>query len=139
MPGVSTRRPITGFIGDGMVHTGDRSTFDHGAGRGGGEPVFVSRPDPTAEDAGWLITLVHDATNDGTELVIIDAQDFDRGYVATDAPLSRPGQVCPAKIPTQPTTSTDASDRWSARIDRRPSRLSPAFEKTPWALFRDIT
>ena len=32
-------------------------SFDHGAGRNGGEPVFVARPDSSAEDDGWLITL----------------------------------------------------------------------------------
>ncbi|MEX0848431.1 MAG: carotenoid oxygenase family protein [Ilumatobacteraceae bacterium] len=64
------------------MHTGARTTFDHGAGRSGGEPVFVGRPDATAEDDGWLITLVHDATTDGAELVVLDAQDLDRGYVA---------------------------------------------------------
>jgi carotenoid cleavage dioxygenase len=64
------------------MRTGQKWTFDHGAGRNGGEPVFVSRPDSSAEDDGWLITLVHDTTNDSAELVVIDAQDFDRGYVA---------------------------------------------------------
>ena len=62
--------------------TGGCETFDHGQGRSGGEPVFVSRPDPTAEDDGWLVTFVHDATTDGAELAILDAQDFGRGYVA---------------------------------------------------------
>ncbi len=62
--------------------TGQKWIFDHGAGRNGGEPVFVSRPDSSAEDDGWLVTLVHDTTDDSAELVVIDAQDFDRGYVA---------------------------------------------------------
>jgi 8'-apo-carotenoid 13,14-cleaving dioxygenase len=64
------------------LQTGERSTFDHGAGRAGGEPVFVSRPDSSAEDDGWLITLVHDNNDASAELVVLDAQDFDRGYVA---------------------------------------------------------
>jgi carotenoid cleavage dioxygenase len=64
------------------LQTGQRSAFDHGTGRSGGEPVFVARPDSVEEDDGWLITFVHDANTDGAELVIIDAQDFDRGYVA---------------------------------------------------------
>jgi carotenoid cleavage dioxygenase len=64
------------------LHTGARTQFDHGPGRSGGEPVFVSRPDATAEDDGWLITFVHDATDGGAELAVIDAQDFGRGYVA---------------------------------------------------------
>jgi carotenoid cleavage dioxygenase len=62
--------------------TGERWTFDHGAGRSGGEPVFVSRPDSQAEDDGWLVTMVHDLNDDRTELAVLDAQDFDRGYVA---------------------------------------------------------
>lgn len=62
--------------------TGARSMFDHGPGRAAGEPVFVGRQGGTAEDDGWLVTFVHDGTNDSAEFVVIDAQDFDRGYVA---------------------------------------------------------
>jgi len=62
--------------------TGERTTFDHGPGRGAGEPVFVSRPSPTAEDDGWLVTFVHDDNDASTELVVMDAQDLARGYVA---------------------------------------------------------
>ena len=67
------------------LHTGIRSVFEHGPGRGAGEPVFVSRPDATSEDDGWLLMYVHDQ-NPGaaaaTELVVLDAQDFARGAVA---------------------------------------------------------
>jgi 8'-apo-carotenoid 13,14-cleaving dioxygenase len=65
--------------------TGQRSTFDHGPGRAGGEPVFIGRAgsDPqTEEDDGWLVTYVHDLAAGTAEFVVIDAQDFDRGYVA---------------------------------------------------------
>ncbi|MBI5088359.1 MAG: carotenoid oxygenase family protein [Actinobacteria bacterium] len=64
------------------LQTGERQVFDHGAGRSGGEPLFVSRPGSTAEDDGWLVTLVHDLNDDKAELVVLDAQDFARGYVA---------------------------------------------------------
>jgi carotenoid cleavage dioxygenase len=64
------------------MHTGARAEFHHGPGRGAGEPVFVSRPDPTAEDDGWLITFVHDVPAGTAELVVLDAQDFSRGEVA---------------------------------------------------------
>jgi 8'-apo-carotenoid 13,14-cleaving dioxygenase len=64
------------------MHTGQRSTFDHGRGRGGGEPVFVGRQGSVDEDDGWLITFVHDIPNDSAELVVLDAQDFNRGEVA---------------------------------------------------------
>ncbi len=62
--------------------TGAREVFDHGVGRAAGEPVFVGRPGSADEDDGWLVTLVHDLTNDGAELAVLDAQDFGRGYVA---------------------------------------------------------
>lgn len=62
------------------LHTGERTEFDHGPGRAGGEPVFVPRADSADEDDGWLVMLVHEAA--GAELAIVDAQDFARGYVA---------------------------------------------------------
>lgn len=62
--------------------TGERTVFDHGAGRAAGEPVFVARPGSTDEDDGWLVTFVHDGNTDSAEFVVLDARDFDRGYVA---------------------------------------------------------
>ncbi len=63
--------------------TGARQSFDHGPGRLAGEPVFVARTDGDgAEDAGWLLLLVHDWDRRPTELVVLDAQDLDRGAVA---------------------------------------------------------
>lgn len=64
------------------MHTGQRSTFDHGPGRSAGEPVFVGRQGSVEEDDGWLITFVHDIPNDAAELVVLDAQDFSRPEVA---------------------------------------------------------
>ena len=64
------------------LHTGERSVFDHGPGRSGGEPVFVGRQGATAEDDGWLVTFVHDVPKGTAELVILDAQDFSRPAVA---------------------------------------------------------
>ena len=62
--------------------TGTRIVFDHGPGRAAGEPVFVARPDTVDEDDGWLLTFVHDGNDGSAEFVVIDAQDFERGYVA---------------------------------------------------------
>ncbi|MBI4933380.1 MAG: carotenoid oxygenase family protein [Actinobacteria bacterium] len=64
------------------LSSGERTVLNHGPGRGGGEPVFVARPDSSAEDDGWIITFVHDVPSSSAELVIIDAQDFARGPVA---------------------------------------------------------
>lgn len=68
------------------LETGERSLFDHGPGRAAGEPVFIARRDDGSpsddEDDGWLMTFVHDLNTESAELVVLDAQDFDRGYVA---------------------------------------------------------
>ena len=44
--------------------------------------VFVGKENSDAEDAGYLMTFLCDLTNASTEFVVMDAQDFDRGYVA---------------------------------------------------------
>jgi carotenoid cleavage dioxygenase-like enzyme len=62
--------------------TGQRSVFDHGPGRAADEPVFVGRQGSTAEDDGWPVTFIHDGNDDSAAFVVIDAQDFERGYVA---------------------------------------------------------
>jgi 8'-apo-carotenoid 13,14-cleaving dioxygenase len=49
---------------------------DFGAGRHPGEFVFVPRTSEGAEDDGWLIGLVVDRNTETTELVIINADDF---------------------------------------------------------------
>jgi carotenoid cleavage dioxygenase len=64
------------------LHTGQRSEFDHGRGRVAGEPVFVAREGSVVEDDGWLMTFVHDIGAGTAEFVVVDAQDFPRGYVA---------------------------------------------------------
>jgi carotenoid cleavage dioxygenase len=65
--------------------TGERVALSHGPGRGAGEPVFVSRPDASAEDDGWLLMFVHDqqpGAASPAELVVLDAQEMSRGPVA---------------------------------------------------------
>jgi carotenoid cleavage dioxygenase len=58
------------------VTTGKVIEHAFGSGRGGAEPVFVPREGSTAEDDGWIMCLVHDVTNNGAELHVIDATDF---------------------------------------------------------------
>lgn len=45
------------------------------------EPVFV--PGGDGEDDGWVLSVVYDATRDGSDLVVLDASDF------TAAPVAR--------------------------------------------------
>lgn len=72
------------------LEAGTSQEFDHGPGRGAGEPVFVSRSGAEAEDDGWILTVVHDQTRDGSDLVILDAGDLTEPEVAR---IQLPGRV----------------------------------------------
>jgi len=61
---------------------GTSVAHDHGPGRGAGEPVFVSRGGSTAEDDGWIMTVVHDETTNRSDVVILDATDIGGSEVA---------------------------------------------------------
>lgn len=47
-----------------------------------GEPIFVPRTDAKQEDDGWVLALVYDATHHRSDLVILDARDFNQGAIA---------------------------------------------------------
>lgn len=55
---------------------GTSVTFDHGPTRQSGEAVFVSREGGTSEDDGWIMTVVYDAADDRSDVVILDALHF---------------------------------------------------------------
>lgn len=75
-----------GELGDGFLkydlEAGRSERHAHGAGRSGGEGVFVPRPDGKAEDDGWLMTFVHDQGTGVSELVVVDTQRFGEAPVA---------------------------------------------------------
>lgn len=57
--------------------------WDAGPRRYVNEPLFVPKPNPTAEDDGWILAILHNAETDRGELVILDAQRFEDGPLAT--------------------------------------------------------
>jgi carotenoid cleavage dioxygenase len=59
------------------LETGTRQVHDFGAKRYPGEFVFVPAHADAAEDEGWLIGLVIDLNDETTELVILNADDFE--------------------------------------------------------------
>jgi len=82
----------TATFGEGVAHgpahkwdlaTGRIETHDHGPGRVTLEPVFVPRAPDAAEDDGWILSYVHDATTDRSDVVILHAQDFAGTPLAT--------------------------------------------------------
>jgi carotenoid cleavage dioxygenase len=62
---------------------GTSEVHDYGAGRVTLEPLFVPRSPGAAEDDGWVMSYVYDATTDRSDVVILDAQDFGGEPVAT--------------------------------------------------------
>jgi carotenoid cleavage dioxygenase len=62
---------------------GRTERHDVGAGRAAGEPVFASAASDTGEDHGWVLSVVYDATRDASDVIIVDATNFDAAPVAT--------------------------------------------------------
>jgi all-trans-8'-apo-beta-carotenal 15,15'-oxygenase len=46
------------------------------------EPIFVPRPNSEEEDDGWVLALVYDSAHHRSDVVILDAKDFNKGPVA---------------------------------------------------------
>jgi len=65
------------------LETGCVDTYEPGGGRSPGEGVFVPRPEGTAEDDGWLLTMVYDPRDDRSRLEVLDARSIGDGPVAT--------------------------------------------------------
>jgi len=65
------------------LDAGTTLVHDLGAGRCSLEPVFVPRAPDAAEDDGWVLAYVYDATTDRSDVVVLDAQDFTAPPVAT--------------------------------------------------------
>jgi carotenoid cleavage dioxygenase len=63
--------------------TGQRSQIDVGMGRLPGETVFVPAAGGTAEDDGYLMTYVYDASTDASDFVIFDASTMSAEPIAT--------------------------------------------------------
>ena len=73
------------------LNTGKSQTHEFGQGCYGGEAVFVPHPSAKDEDDGWLITFVHNSTEETSFLVVINAQDV------TSEPLAR--VLIPQRLP----------------------------------------
>jgi carotenoid cleavage dioxygenase len=58
------------------LEKGSSEVHDYGPGRVTLEPVFVPRQDARAEDDGWVLSYVYDASRDRSDVVILNARDF---------------------------------------------------------------
>jgi len=79
--------PDPTFLGVGLIKhdraTGARQVHDFGPGRHPGEFVFTPAHADSSEDEGWLMGLVVNLGDETTDLVILDAQDFEGAPVAS--------------------------------------------------------
>jgi carotenoid cleavage dioxygenase len=80
--------------------SGETSLIDLGPGRRAGEWSMVPRHAGAAEDDGWLVSFVHDAETDRSELVVLPAAEPSAGPVArvllpTRVPLGFHGNWVP--------------------------------------------
>ena len=62
--------------------TGSVEIWDTGISVQPDEAIFVPHPSETAEDAGWLLSMVYNRVEDCSELVILDASDVPGGPIA---------------------------------------------------------
>jgi len=80
----SEQRPA--FVFDGLLKydftNNSSQEYNLGSGCYCGEAVFVSHPNSSAEDHGWLLTFVHDTAKQVSEVVILNAQDLNIEPVA---------------------------------------------------------
>jgi carotenoid cleavage dioxygenase len=67
------------------LRSGARTAAKLGPGRQAGEGVFVPAGATGAEDEGWILSVVYNALEDSSALVILDATDFGGDPVATIA------------------------------------------------------
>jgi carotenoid cleavage dioxygenase len=62
---------------------GASQTHDYGVGQFPNEPVFVARAADAAEDDGFILNVVYDATTDGSYLAVLDARNVEGKPLAT--------------------------------------------------------
>lgn len=79
--GYAMRGPMDGLIQYDFAK-GKKKIHIHGKGRRGGEGLFVPHPEKKAENAGWVLCYVHDEGSHKTDLVVIDAEDFEAKPIA---------------------------------------------------------
>ncbi|MEZ4401060.1 MAG: carotenoid oxygenase family protein [Kofleriaceae bacterium] len=66
----------------GRAETGTVTRHQFAAHEAVSEAVFVPRPGASAEDDGWLVTLLYDGRADRSGLAVLDARDLPAGPVA---------------------------------------------------------
>jgi all-trans-8'-apo-beta-carotenal 15,15'-oxygenase len=64
------------------LESGERQLWSAAPRGYASEPVFVPHPNSQNEDDGWVLALVYDAACDRSDVVILDARNFNQGPIA---------------------------------------------------------
>lgn len=93
--GYTTSIADDGSIGFGDTHkidfdSGAVEVHDHGEGREAGEPVFVKRAGGSAEDDGWIMTVVYEGNEQRSDVVLLDASDISHEVARVQLPVRIP-------------------------------------------------
>lgn len=64
------------------LESGERQLWSAAPHGFASEPIFVPRPGSEKEDDGWVLALVYDSTHHRSDVVILDANNFDQGAIA---------------------------------------------------------
>ncbi|MBF2009190.1 MAG: carotenoid oxygenase family protein [Chlorogloeopsis fritschii C42_A2020_084] len=64
------------------LESGERQLWSAAPQGFASEPVFVPRTNSQHEDDGWVLALVYDAAHHRSDVVILDARDFNQGPIA---------------------------------------------------------
>jgi carotenoid cleavage dioxygenase len=62
---------------------GRTERHDVGPGRAAGEGVFAAAASDSGEDHGWVLSVVYDAGRDASDVIVVDATEFEAAPVAT--------------------------------------------------------
>jgi carotenoid cleavage dioxygenase len=73
----------TGSLRKHDVVSGSIARHEVGPGRHASEPVFAPAAPDSGEDHGWVLSVVYDEARDASDVLVIDATDFDAPPVAT--------------------------------------------------------
>ncbi|MEU8523581.1 carotenoid oxygenase family protein [Streptomyces sp. NPDC048577] len=88
--------------------TGEQKLLAHGEGRMPGEAVFAPADGGTAEDDGYLLTIVSDLKTDTSELLVLDASDLST-VAAVELPRRVPAGIHGDWIPDSETPARPTS------------------------------
>ncbi|WP_013324929.1 carotenoid oxygenase family protein [Gloeothece verrucosa] len=64
------------------VKTGERQFYSFAPHGFAGEPLFIPKPNATAEDEGWILMMIYDGKHHRSDVIVFDGQNINDGPVA---------------------------------------------------------